>query len=235
MMKLRLNAGHGYSTPGKRSPDGMKEYEFNRAVVLEMKRIFDAEYTGVEISFAHSDARDVPLGERTDKANADKVDCYTSIHANAFGSGGFNSANGIETFVHPSKPKEALRLATLIQNSLINQTGLTNRGVKTANFHELRETAMTAVLVECGFMTNKNDLAKLKSDAYRKQVARIIVEAHAVVFGLKKKPVAKPTPAPSETTYRVVTGSFQDKENAEQRVSALKKAGFESFILAEKL
>ncbi len=36
--------------------------------------------------------------------------------------------------------------------------------------------------------------------------------------------------AAKKTIYRVVTGSFADKDNAEARMKELKKAGFESFI-----
>jgi hypothetical protein len=39
-MKIMIDAGHGYETPGKRTVDGMKEYEFNRAVANEMKNLF---------------------------------------------------------------------------------------------------------------------------------------------------------------------------------------------------
>ena len=85
-MKIMLNAGHGYNTPGKRSPDGMGEYEFNRAVANHAKRLL-AEYKDVTVYFAHSDSRDVPLQERTNNANRLKVDVYVSIHANAAGNG----------------------------------------------------------------------------------------------------------------------------------------------------
>lgn len=42
-----------------------------------------------------------------------------------------------------------------------------------------------------------------------------------------KEPIVTPT---TDTTYRVVTGSFADKTNADKRVAELKKAGLESFI-----
>ncbi|WP_162869117.1 N-acetylmuramoyl-L-alanine amidase, partial [Escherichia coli] len=83
----------------------------------------------VTVYFAHSDQRDIPLKERTDKANQLKVDAYVAIHANAYGSG-WNNANGIETYVFPTKPKADYDLAQKIQNNLVLLTGLSNRGVK---------------------------------------------------------------------------------------------------------
>lgn len=49
-------------------------------------------------------------------------------------------------------------------------------GVKATNFQVLRETKMTAILEECGFMTNKEEAKLLKSDSYRKKGAQAIVK-----------------------------------------------------------
>lgn len=184
-MKIMLDAGHGYNTPGKRSPDGLREYEFNRAVASHAKALLDA-YKNVIVSFAHSDKRDVPLDERTDSANSQHVDTYVAIHGNAYGTS-WNDAGGIETYVYPTRPKEAVELAQKIQKQLVMLTGLRNRGVKTANFHVLRETYMTAVLCECGFMTNKEELALMRSDAYRRKCAEAIVKGIAEQYHLVKK------------------------------------------------
>ncbi|MDP4171102.1 MAG: N-acetylmuramoyl-L-alanine amidase, partial [Bacillota bacterium] len=85
-MKIMLDAGHGYNTPGKRSPDGMSEYDFNRAVASHAKALLET-YKDVTVYFAHSDTRDVTLQERTDAANHLQVNAYVAIHANASGSG----------------------------------------------------------------------------------------------------------------------------------------------------
>ncbi len=145
-MKIMLDAGHGYNTSGKRSPDGMREYEFNRAVAAYAKAFLEG-YQNVTVYYAHSDQTDVPLQQRTNSANSLNVDIYVSIHANAFGTT-WNSAGGIETYVYTTRPPLALSLAQKIQRNLISQTGLRNRGVKTADFHVLRETDMDAVLIE---------------------------------------------------------------------------------------
>ncbi|RFU63902.1 N-acetylmuramoyl-L-alanine amidase [Peribacillus glennii] len=172
-MKVMLDAGHGYQTPGKRSPDGMKEYDFNRAVAAYAKLFLD-KHKGVEVYFSHSDKEDVPLHKRAALANSIGVDIFISIHANAFGDGTWNNACGIETFVHTSKPKQAISLAKKIQSTVTAMTGLPDRGVKTANFQVLRETKCPAVLVECGFMTNRQEAKLLQSNHYRKLCAKAI-------------------------------------------------------------
>ena len=234
--KIMLDAGHGINTSGKRSPDGMREFEFNVKVAEYMKQELE-QYEGVKVYMAHDHPtgnRDVPLQERTDKANRLNVDVYFSIHANAY-KGVMGNHGGIEIFVYTTKPKEATNLAQVVQSNLVKATKLRNRGVKTANFHVLRETKMTAVLVEHGFMDSTTDLPKLKSDSFRRLCAKTNVESLVQFFKLKKKPKPQPKPSTGKTMYRVVTGSFADKTNAEKRMAELKKAGFDSFIIAEKI
>lgn len=236
-MKIMLDAGHGYNTPGKRSPDGLREYEFTRAVANFAKPLLE-NYQNTAVFFAHSDEQDIPLRERTDKANQLKADVYVSIHANAYGST-WNDANGIETYVYPGKPQEAYELAQKIQRNLVIATGLRDRGVKTADFHVLRETHMTSVLTECGFMTNRQEAALMRSDTYRKTCAEAIVKALAHQYKLKPKSEENKTSssaASSETEaglYKVQAGAFKDRKNAEELAEALRKLGYSPFIYFE--
>lgn len=182
-MKLVIDAGHGLHTSGKRSPNGMKEYEFNREVALRLKKELCA-FQEVDIRFSHSDEMDVPLTERTALANRWNADLFLSIHANAYGET-WNGANGIETYIYPSRPKEAQQFATLLQELVIKRTGRKNRGVKTANFYVLRKTKMTAVLIELGFMTNLEEAQLLRTSQYQQQCAEAMAEAIISYYQLK--------------------------------------------------
>ncbi|TYR76102.1 N-acetylmuramoyl-L-alanine amidase [Rossellomorea vietnamensis] len=218
-MKIIIDAGHGYSTPGKRSPSGMREYEFNREAALAAKETL-LSYEKTEVYFTHSDKEDVSLMRRTGLANKIKADVFISIHANAFGSA-WNEAHGVETYVHQTKPAAALSLAAIIQKKLAARTGLASRGVKAADFHVLRETKMTAVLVECGFMTNPKEAALLKTPLYRKVCGQAVALALAEHYKLSKK---------ESSLYKVQAGAFSKKENAEALLRRLKGAGFDGFI-----
>lgn len=213
-MKIMLDAGHGYETPGKRSPDGLREFEFNNAVV-EFSRKLLSDYQDVEVMLAHDPTGkiDISLDKRVEFANRGGADVYVSIHANAFGSD-WNDANGIETYVHTSKPEEALELAQKVQNGLVAATGRKNRGVKTSEFYVLNKTKMTAILVECGFMTNKEEASLLKSNQYRLKCAEAIVKS--LVQQYKLKPKAKPVkPSESHLIY-LKTGTSANREKMEQ-------------------
>jgi len=212
-MKIALDAGHGLSTAGKRTPDGMREWSFNSVVAShianELKGYMDVNTIRVDDV---TGAIDVPLSTRTTKANSWGADVYISVHANAFGTGGWNNTQGIETFTYPTASRESFVLAKLVQDELVKATKRNDRGIKTANFAVLKSTQMPAILVECGFMTNKEEATLLKSDAYRKTCAVAITKGIAAMYGLKKKPEDK------DPVYRVSVDGVQifalrEKEN----------------------
>lgn len=169
MLKIIIDAGHGPHTPGKRSPDGqLREFEFNEAVARRLKKKLQNE--NVLCIFSHDINRDVPLNERITLANRMKADLFISIHANAFGTQ-WNEVNGIETFTWVNARSVTRSFATLIHQEVIKSTGRKNRGIKQGDFAVLRETNMPAVLVECGFMTNKQEMKLLKEPMYQQQCA----------------------------------------------------------------
>lgn len=183
-MKIMLDAGHGPKTPGKRTPDGkMREFEFNQAVVNQIKE--ELHECEAIVILSHIGTSDVPLSERTSLANKLKVDAFVSIHANAFGYS-WNEVSGIETFTYTKPSEDSKILAKFIQDSLCSITKRNNRGVKQANFAVLRDTNMPAVLVECGFMTNRAEASLLQSDSYRRKCAKAISNAILCWAGKKQ-------------------------------------------------
>lgn len=188
--KIILDAGHGYNTPGKRTCDGkMHEWEFNNDVSLMVRELLKP-YKNVEVTLTHdvTGKTDVPLANRTNFANRYGADLFVSIHANAAGNGkDWNEASGVETFVYNTKPEESMELAAKIQKNMTKATGLKDRGVKTADFHVLRETHMTAVLVECGFMSNQKEAELLKTKTHRSKCAKAIAEAIVQQYAFKGK------------------------------------------------
>ena len=177
MYKVALDDGHGMQTPGKRTPafaDGsiMHENEFNRRVVQLLAEKLIAR--GIDVVEIAPGDGDVSLHDRVTAANNAKADIYISVHANALG-GGWNSGQGIETYHYPGS-KESEKLAKVVHEKLIGGTKQKNRGVKSANFYVLRKTAMPAVLVECGFMTNPEEAELLKSETFRAECVDEICE-----------------------------------------------------------
>jgi N-acetylmuramoyl-L-alanine amidase len=185
MVRISWSAGHGLNTAGKRTPDGMHEWEFNSAVVVEAMRLISRYQDVLQLRLDDpTGQRDVPLQERSNRSNSWNADIHIDVHANAFGSGGWNGVQGIETFVYTTRPPQDVVLANAVQRRLIANTGRPDRGVKAENFHMLRETRAVSILVECGFMTNQEEAALLRTDAYRKLCARSIVEGIVETYNL---------------------------------------------------
>jgi N-acetylmuramoyl-L-alanine amidase len=187
MLKISWDAGHaGFGvTPGKRALDNsMYEWDFNDGVVdYAMEAL--SHYENVEqLRVDDPSGRvDVPLSERANRVNQWGSHLHISVHGNAAAP----SANGIETFIHPTANALNREIALHIHNYLINRTKRRNRGLKVADFQILRATNADSLLIEGGFMTNPEELALMKTNEYRAIVGRAIVDAIVTKFNLKRK------------------------------------------------
>jgi N-acetylmuramoyl-L-alanine amidase len=74
---------------------------------------------------------------------------------------------------------ESSRLAESIQKELNALTGVRDRGVRQAPFRVLMGATMPAILVEVGFISNPEEEARLKADAYKDKVVDAIARAVA--------------------------------------------------------
>ena len=184
-MLVCIDPGHAKNTAGKQSPDGsLKEYEFNRYVARRLK--YYLEQHGVKTMFSCDldMPRDVSLSARCNAANNAKADLFISIHANAYGLVGWNSANGWEIF-YAAGSSCGKELARAIHEASIPFLQLRDRGVKTGAYTVLINTKMPAVLIEHGFYTNREECAKLKDLAFREQCA--IADAKGILSYLGVK------------------------------------------------
>lgn len=230
-IKIGLDNGHGYNTAGKRAPDdSMREWEFNYQTVLYLKD--ELERCGFEVVLLSNTKEDTPLSSRVATAEKHKVNYVISIHANAY-KNIWGTHGGIETMAYKAGCVGD-KLASKVQGELIAATGLRDRGVKYNNLYITRETSMPAILVECGFMDNREELALLKSDKYRRTCAIAIAKGLCQHVGVSYKPKTHPTgtnPNNTEVFWRVVCGSFKDKKLAEKRVEELKSKGFSGIFI----
>lgn len=197
--KIAGCAGHGGFgvTPGKRTPDGEYEWNFNNKVILAFEEALK-QYEGVE--FLRTDDRtgrtDVPLKARTDKANAWGANAYVSFHHNA-SKGIWGTHTGTETFTYTSPSANSIKLAKLVQAEIIKAYGLKDRGVKQADFHIVRETHCPSILIEGGYMDSTIDIKKLRDDNVLKAAGYAVAKAFAAYAGLKKKNIVNSMSTPN--------------------------------------
>ena len=92
----------------------------------------------------------------------------------------------------------------------------------------LRETKMTAILIEFAFMTNKNEALKMRTAEYQKKTAKAIVDGLVAQYGLKRKPELT---ASTNRLYRVQVGAFSDINNAKDLVEELMAKGYSAMLI----
>jgi N-acetylmuramoyl-L-alanine amidase len=97
------------------------------------------------------------------------ADLFVSIHANSINLSR-PDVSGLETYYYSS----GQRLARTIHSSILQSLDIKDRGVRQARFYVLRKSSMPSVLVEVGFVTGREDAAKLSNPDYRNQMAQAI-------------------------------------------------------------
>src|SRR3984893_14195509 len=137
----------------------------------------------------------VSLADRAALTNRTRDCVFVSIH---FNEGNKTVSTGVETYYAPqhtttgspivswlpfvqrvssdSPNPQSQNLAALIQDSLVARTQSVNRGTKAEKFYLIANVRYPAVLVEGGFLSNKEDIARIQSENYREQIAAAISE-----------------------------------------------------------
>ncbi len=164
-----LDAGHGGHDEGAKVNTLMEKKVTLLATNLVKKHL---EELGYHVVMTRSRDTYVPLPRRVSIANKSKGALFVSMHFNSCPN---PDVKGIEVFYYDSKElwrtRASKRLAGCVLQRLIQQTKTHSRGVKHGNFHVIRETQMPAVLVEGGFMTNKDERIKLRDRQYLDRLA----------------------------------------------------------------
>ena len=182
---IALDAGHGLNTPGKRTPDGIHEWEMNdkvRDFVVEMLKDYDCEFIFPD---GNEGKTDESLSSRKAKYVNAKVDAAVSIHHNAF-QGKWGNHTGVCTFVDRSCTSKDMELAKCIQKRLPEYTGLKDRGIEKANFSVIYQNKVAAALTEGGFMDSRIDYPVITSKEGQKAYAKAVAEGLIEFLKLKK-------------------------------------------------
>lgn len=194
-----INAGHGGvinnipQTAGKRSPDGsFIEGTFNRIMSKKVSQALTDK--GIENKCIIETEEDVRLSKRCAIANQLKKTypdmLYLSIHANASGDS-WSSATGVEVFTSTGETLSDLYAAWIVAQLAASDAIKIQSRMRYAddgspdkeeNFFELVNTSMPAVLVECGFYTNKEEVKLLSDEEFQWSEARAIAEGIRVAW-----------------------------------------------------
>jgi N-acetylmuramoyl-L-alanine amidase len=164
-----VDAGHGGKDNGAFRRYGGAEKNATLDVAIRLaSKLRESQFRTV---MTRSNDVFVSLDERAAISNNQKNAIFVSVHFNDSRRRGIH---GFETYYHSPVARD---LAYRIQQRLVTIRGASNRGVKTANFRVLRKALYPAVLVECGFLSNRSEGAAARSANYRDELADKIAEA----------------------------------------------------------
>jgi N-acetylmuramoyl-L-alanine amidase len=175
---ITLDPGHGGSDPGALGRRGSHEKKLNLDLALQVKAIL--ERAGARVAMTRTNDIDLTpvnasdrdeLSARTMVANTRKADIFVSIHHNSSPS---PDLCGTTTYYF-RKTNLDLILAQAVHEAMLKGGGLTNQGVRTANFYVVKNTLMPAVLLEIGFMSNPKEEQTLNNPVFQQKMAVAIV------------------------------------------------------------
>ncbi|MBN2592051.1 MAG: N-acetylmuramoyl-L-alanine amidase [Sedimentisphaerales bacterium] len=171
-----IDPGHGGKDPGATSVLGYYEKDVNLAVALDVARLLDQR--GLRVKMTRTDDYFVELEDRAAIANNLDADLFVSIHADSFPK---SSRRGYTIYIAKSASFSSRKAANVIARSM-SGTGLNSFGVQTANYHVLTATRGPAVLVELGYLSNRQEAAMLRSSSFQDRLAQAVADGICVYF-----------------------------------------------------
>jgi N-acetylmuramoyl-L-alanine amidase len=165
-----VDAGHGGKDNGAYRNYGGAEKVATLDVAKRLAR--DLRESQLKTVMTRSNDVFVELDDRVRIGNRQKKAIFVSIHFNDSRKRGIH---GFETYYHSTSSRE---LAERIQAKLLTLPRSANRGVHPgSNLRVLRMADYPAVLVECGFLSNRAEGDKARDSEYRQLLADRIAEA----------------------------------------------------------
>ena len=181
-ISIVIDAGHGGEDPGKVGINNALEKDINLDIANRVNALLTAfgintvtvrdtdKSVESDSSLRQKSAKISDIKNRLALAESIDNSVLLSIHQNHYGD---PSVNGAQVFYSKNNPLSAV-LAQQIQNSIVKlvQTE-NNRSIKesTSGIYILDKASVPAVMVECGFLSNYNELQLLKNEYYRKKIS----------------------------------------------------------------
>ncbi|MBQ7335668.1 MAG: N-acetylmuramoyl-L-alanine amidase [Clostridia bacterium] len=165
-IKIYIDQGHNPVNPNAGAEgNGLREQDLVYRIGIELANLlrqnpnFEVRLSRPTASTQIGTSNNTSLRARVNDANAWGADYFISLHTNASEN---PSATGIEAFAY-ARGTPAYRFGEDVLEGLAASTGLRNRGMKVRpGLYVLKKTAMPAILVELGFITNPRDAALMR-------------------------------------------------------------------------
>lgn len=173
-----VDAGHGGRDPGKVGVDGCLEKDLNLEIAKKVQAILEQQDIKVimirdtdkglyEEQTSNKKVQD--MKNRCALINETEPDCVVSIHQNSYHE---EYVSGAQVFYYSSSA-EGKALAEALQSELVSYADPENHRQAKANdsYYLLKKTEAPIAIVECGFLSNWEEAAKLQDDGYQSRIA----------------------------------------------------------------
>ena len=220
-MKINIHAGHNPANKVACGAVGLlDESTENRNVVKELKAILETEgHIVYDCTCNNGTSVSDVINKIVAKSNANAVDLDISIHFNsgAKDKTGNSKSTGVECLIYNTSNNKEVIAKRICAN--IAQLGFKNRGVKIrSDLSILKKTKSSCILVECCFIDDLDDVKLYNAKTMAKAIAQGILNKT-----IEDKKI-------TDEYYRVIAGSFRNRQYAEDTKNKLIKLGFNPFI-----
>jgi len=164
-----IDPGHGGKDPGSQ---GFGTMEKKLTLDLAKKLETTLNQNGIRTTLTRRNDTFIKLDKRAELANNSSKTLFVSLHFNAHAD---RSIAGTETFYWPGS-NAGRKLASYVQSELGRRLSARNRGFKPEQLKVLEATKGTAILVECGFISNRWECQRCSADWYRRILAEEIAQ-----------------------------------------------------------
>ncbi len=179
--KIIIDAGHGEPDGGAVSSDGVKESDLNLEIATKLENALSSR--GYDVIMTRSDKNNISglnedstiksikskdLTNRVNLANSSDAEFMISIHMNKYEDPKYY---GWQTF-YSKNSASGEALAKAIQEGIKETTGIANKreALKIEGIKIVDKTTIPVVIVECGFLSNPDECAKLQNEDYQNQI-----------------------------------------------------------------
>ncbi len=177
-----LDAGHGGKDPG-----AVRENIYEKNITLSIIKFTEELFANSDIKVYYTRTKDVflSLQERTGFVKTVEADLFVSLHMNA---SVLETARGTEVYYSKENKNVSAhgltsnKLAKVLQNNLYVAMDTKSRGVINNDYYVVRYNSVPAVLIELGFISNKEERNKLTDKIYQQKAANAIYESIIEIF-----------------------------------------------------
>lgn len=172
-----LDAGHGQSDPGKIGVNGKKEKDINLSIAKKVEKKLKKQKIVVQMTRKEDkglgNTKIEDMKERVKQINRTKPNLAVSIHQNSYTEEAIRGAQ-VFYFTHSKEGKEAAEVMQEMFRLFDKENKRLCKGNNT--YYMLKKTEVPTIIVECGFLSNREEAEKLSTKEYQEKVAQVICD-----------------------------------------------------------